>query len=587
MRLINVYTLKLEEFPDERGIEYAILSHRWEEDEVSFQDMQGLEAAKEKKGFAKISKSCEHARYDGYGYVWVDTCCINKESSAELSEAINSMFRWYATSKVCYAFLSDVQINISGSNLRQELKQSMWFTRGWTLQELLAPTNIQFFDRQWTFLGTKHDLHDLLSDHTKISGLVLRHNKSLHTRSVAERMSWAARRVTTRIEDIAYCLMGIFAVNMPLLYGEGEKAFLRLQEEIIKQTDDHTIFAWCMPSDLAYSGLLAGSPAAFADSREYRSVKHPRMHSRHSGKDTPVAKPYTITNRGLSIRFMAVHWTIDTYLVRLNCTSSCIFDDNNLDDENIETYLGIWMRRLAEDDQYIRIRLHGYGLHVTFDDDWWHPALKPGSLFTRPTQSTGFIKMHVRQNPQVNDHDCIEREGGIHIVDPSVLGISDLPDKPGAKVLRGSWNPAKGIISVESDYYAILDLSFAKQGTSEFLLIMFGFDFGWNPICFVQTGRAELGDQRPPDTLLSTWSQMIFHVARKINEESCIAAWNIRGDRHEGMKVALESQRGFQGGTGPQWARVHMWKEIIESKLTWNVQFTLLDRPSDQPCRVQ
>ena len=170
----------------------------------------------------------------------------------------------------------------------------------------------------------------------------------MFTRSIAERMSWASKRVTTRVEDVAYCLMGIFAVNMPLLYGEGGKAFLRLQEEIIKQTDDHSIFAWPMPSNLLGTGLLADSPAAFATCRRVRNVPHPRVIWPGT---TSRAKPHTMTNRGLSIRLMALHNTTDTYFVRLNCADDELAKDNRLYASPPTTYLGIFMRRTNEDDQ--------------------------------------------------------------------------------------------------------------------------------------------------------------------------------------------------------------------------------------------
>ncbi|OBT60606.1 hypothetical protein VE03_10038 [Pseudogymnoascus sp. 23342-1-I1] len=261
MRLINAKTLELEEIWGENDKAYAILSHRWEGGEVSFQDMQNLALASNMKGFGKIQKSCEQAVEDGYSYVWVDTCCIDKDSSAELSEALNSMFRWYEASAVCYAFLSDVPSNTP--TMTPDIGSSKWFTRGWTLQELVATRNVVFYNQQWEFLGTKQTLSKLLSLQTHIDEAIL-NGESLSNRTIAQRMSWASHRVTTRVEDTAYCLLGIFDVYMPMLYGEGKRAFLRLQEEIIKRSDDHTIFAWPIRLD-DQPGLLADSPAAFAD----------------------------------------------------------------------------------------------------------------------------------------------------------------------------------------------------------------------------------------------------------------------------------------------------------------------------------
>ena len=214
---------------------YAILSHRWEEEEVSFQDMQNPILASKKKGFTKIRNACEKGLKHEFTHIWIDTCCINKDSSAELSEAINCMYRWYEASVICFAFLSDV-------NTTARMESSIWFTRGWTLQELIAPREVVFFDHEWNSLGSKEYLYEDLSRWTSIDRDILR-GQPLSRYSVAQRMSWASKRVTTRLEDQAYYLLGIFGVNMPMLYGEREKAFLRLQEEIIKQSDDHTIFA--------------------------------------------------------------------------------------------------------------------------------------------------------------------------------------------------------------------------------------------------------------------------------------------------------------------------------------------------------
>lgn len=246
----------MEEFSGQEVQPYAILSHTWGEDEVCFQDMERADAAN-KKGYEKVKNFCSLAKANGYKYVWVDTCCIDKRSSAELSEAINSMYRWYEEADVCYAYLADVS---SLSNF----SDSRWFTRGWTLQELIAPSNVIFFDRDWQVIGNKADLQYDISWITRIpSNFFL--GDSLGYASVAQRMSWAASRETTRIEDRAYCLLGIFGIYMPMLYGEGDRAFIRLQEEIMKGMDDHSLFAW---RSTAYhdGGILASSPAAFVES---------------------------------------------------------------------------------------------------------------------------------------------------------------------------------------------------------------------------------------------------------------------------------------------------------------------------------
>jgi hypothetical protein len=256
MRLINTETLELENFFGEDIPPYATLSHTWGNEEVTFQDMQSLQQHHTKAGFLKIQGTCKLAQQHKLGYAWVDTCCIDKSSSAELTEAINSMFTWYQCSVRCLAYLSDVPTsNSEAIDLRERelpcqkdelptclstISNSRWFTRGWTLQELLAPEEVYFYDSSWNFLGRRSSLPRLLSVVTRIDEDVIKEPKRMHDSaiSVATKMSWAAHRTTKKMEDRAYSLLGIFCVHMPLLYGEGDHAFTRLQEEIIRNSDD-------------------------------------------------------------------------------------------------------------------------------------------------------------------------------------------------------------------------------------------------------------------------------------------------------------------------------------------------------------
>ncbi|SCV52280.1 related to beta transducin-like protein [Fusarium fujikuroi] len=291
MRLINVETLELESFTGEHGASiptYAVLSHVWTSEEVSLQQMSGLSPLpEESKGYRKIVDFCAKAKAEGFEYGWIDTCCIDKTSSAELSEAINSMFQWYRKSAACYVFLNDVSSaenpRLSGSRFRK----SRWFTRGWTLQELLAPHEVIFLADDWREIGTKASLSATVSDITKIDVATLVKQTWSHV-SIAGIMSWTSMRQTTRLEDQAYSLMGLFDVNMPLIYGEGPKAFYRLQVEIMKATNDDSLFAWSTEplEDCGYSpnegastrgfrflGLLAPSPACFRDSHDIRAPR--------------------------------------------------------------------------------------------------------------------------------------------------------------------------------------------------------------------------------------------------------------------------------------------------------------------------
>ncbi|RYC58231.1 hypothetical protein CHU98_g7980 [Xylaria longipes] len=256
MRLINTATFEICEFPGDSTVDYAILTHTWGEDECNLRDMSrpGVEL---RKGYSKIKFCCEQAMRDGLGWAWVDT--------------------WYSNAKIRYAYLADV----AG---RDGFSSSRWFSRGWTLQELIAPKLVQFYSSGWTLLGSKSELEDMLQEITGIDTFVLSTGNFSQV-CVAKRMSWAAKRDTTRVEDQAYSLMGIFGVNMPLIYGEGQKAFLRLQQEILRVSDDQSLFAWgtplvfpdmhafltSSPIPLMY-GLFADCPADFGTNHDIRQV---------------------------------------------------------------------------------------------------------------------------------------------------------------------------------------------------------------------------------------------------------------------------------------------------------------------------
>lgn len=196
---------------------YAILSHRWEQDELSYQDLQARRN-RDGAGFIKVQKCCKKALEDGFEWLWVDTCCIDKSSSSELSEAINAMFRWYKASARCYAYLSDVDGTEDGTGCLHwaSFKESAWFSRGWTLQELIAPSDVLFLDSAWREMGTRTEL---MADITAVTGIPGPAFISLRHYSVAQIISWASMRMTSRVEDLAYCLLGLFDVGIPLLYG--------------------------------------------------------------------------------------------------------------------------------------------------------------------------------------------------------------------------------------------------------------------------------------------------------------------------------------------------------------------------------
>lgn len=351
MRLLNASTIELEEFTPNRIPPYAILSHTWGIQEVIFEDFQrgAVDSTTKKEPWGEMQDSCQRAMEDGLEYIWIDTCCINKSSSAELSECLNSIFAWYGKASICYAYLVNVPPAAGDPNQPgSAFEHSRWFTRGWTLQELLAPAEVLFFSQHWTEIGRKSidekedALCRTLSRITRIDEDILKHRKPLEFESVARRMAWAAHRETTRPEDMAYSLMGIFSVHMPMLYGEGsERAFLRLQEEIMKQSDDQTIFAWvdCEVSETSLHGLLATSPSKFAG-----------CHHILPYQDWAPRQPYSMTNRGLRIELPIIRREKDEYVAVLDCPSPPEYEDTS--------FLAFFLKRLSTvDGQYTRVKV--------------------------------------------------------------------------------------------------------------------------------------------------------------------------------------------------------------------------------------
>jgi hypothetical protein len=356
MRLLHTTKLEFEDFFDNQIPLYAILSHRWGPDEVSYQDF----LAGRKKGgagYAKILACCHYATQDYLlldvnldlrhisfpshqeellqattvddfyewvqvercDWVWIDTCCIDKSSSAELSEAINSMYSWYSRACVCYAYLSDVLKGETEKRTSRALKASEWHTRGWTLQELVAPKSLVFLDRTWTDIGTRSNHKASVALCTGIDEQLIEDSlQLLGNVSVAEKLSWAGGRTTSRREDEAYCLLGLFEINMPLLYGEGDKAFDRLQGEIIRSSNDESILLWDKRNffRLVPGRVLADAPEQFLWEVpwEERDGRH-----RYSGILGMSRPPFSITNQGLEFRVPTRLSRKGHFLLPLNC----------------------------------------------------------------------------------------------------------------------------------------------------------------------------------------------------------------------------------------------------------------------------
>ena len=277
---------------------YAILSHTWAEDheEVSFNDLM-IRPRITKSGFRKLRFCAKQAAHDRLQYFWVDTCCINKSNNSELSEAINSMFRLYRDATKCYVYLLDVstsdndQVNPLLQSWEPDFRKSRWFTRGWTLQELLAPSSVEFFSSNEKLLGDKKSLESLLHEITGIAVEALR-GIPLSEFSVNERMSWAETRETKREEDRAYSLLGIFGIHIPLIYGEGrEHAFKRLRKEIQNSlTGEHTIicfvFSYMLINSCKKTSSICSTPRVEAAYRTHGQQSPTRTRSGHPQKHT-------------------------------------------------------------------------------------------------------------------------------------------------------------------------------------------------------------------------------------------------------------------------------------------------------------
>ncbi|KAL8846614.1 MAG: hypothetical protein Q9221_008308 [Calogaya cf. arnoldii] len=344
IRLLNVESLTLQQFKNNECPPYVILSHRWPEDpseEAVYEDMAQFHEHrqspqwKKARSTAKIVGACQKVLEDtsqAIRHIWIDTVCIRQENPMESSTAINSMYRLYSSAVECYVYLSDY-LTLKDHTLGQ----SDWFTRGWTLQELLAPHTVKFYDKDWRYLGERWDLKEHLSNLTGIDPEYL--SSFARNASISARMSWMAGRKTTVPEDTAYCLLGLFDVNIPLLYGEGkERAFLRLQEEIMKYSDDQTLFVWMDEehffggTNLGNTGLLARSPDCYCFTGHYLPWFNPENN-----------KPYQMTNKGIAIDLRlrmlrdGNELLEDKFIATLNC-----HDDGFLD------YAGVYLQKSPE-----------------------------------------------------------------------------------------------------------------------------------------------------------------------------------------------------------------------------------------------
>ncbi|KAM0256340.1 hypothetical protein ACHAPA_012195 [Fusarium lateritium] len=359
---------------------YAILSHTWisSKEETTYQDMKTRKVdinndVYKQKGWSKLRRYCDRAAKDGWDWAWMDTCCIDKTNPADTQEAINAMFRWYQRAGICYAHLEDLDVvrdvkdmdlpqnvdfdetigsqnaaNSSGplhKALERFFIKAKWFTRGWTLQELLAPHHLVFVDCAWRRIGTRESW---ALEIQRASNIEARHLTSFEPTdfascSTAMRFSWASGRETTVEEDETYALLGLFGISLPLIYGEGQRqAFNRLQRQLITVYNDDSLFAWKeQQANSANSapkwGILARSVKDFWDSSKVKALGH-------------YGNTFSMTNQGLEIT--AKYWRqnseLNAAIICLNCS---IGSDSS-------QKIGIYLSYDADADAYHRIRIH-------------------------------------------------------------------------------------------------------------------------------------------------------------------------------------------------------------------------------------
>ena len=377
MRFLNIETCKMETKEEDAELEEAlakcaIISHRWGEHELSFQQYEEriknssyknqfdnpgptpLWNEGQSEGFLKLARARLKARHQeptqpqfDLKYIWMDTCCIDKENQQELAKTFTMMFRLYRSATVTFAQLPDVSATPDGfQELVEEkdtkkvikprvgcLESSDWFTRGWTLQELLAPTTMYFFDRYWRFIGTKNTLSARIEKATQIKAQYL--HGDISQACIAVKMSWLARRRTAKIEDMAYCMFGIFGISTFIRYGEGEGAFLRLGEELLRQHhSDESIFAWRSPTGtknpespiITSCGLLAPWPTCYLESgnltiRSRRYAPRKGLEAfKVAGGGIELQAPNKLPANGNAAEWMKIRAALRrNYWLKLNC----------------------------------------------------------------------------------------------------------------------------------------------------------------------------------------------------------------------------------------------------------------------------
>lgn len=507
MRLLNAKNRKLQYFNNENNApEYAILSHTWGDDEVTYRDIISLskEQLRQKKAFQKIEKCCIKALEWGLEWVWMDTCCIDQTSSAELSEAINSMYQWYRQSAVCFAHLQGVtavekdflqSIDADRAHLRRKrsFDEARWFNRGWCLQELLAPRNMHFYNTHWEYVGSKYSLKTHISKVTGIDeyGMFI---PDLSVLSVAHRMSWAARRQTTRPEDVAYCLLGIFNINMPLLYGEGQtRAFYRLQEEIMRRTEDHSLFAWGgdgidFRNDMV--GFLAPHPSAF----KYGIIDLKGLPRQ--------VEPLSITGRGIRAELPLIRAERGDFVAVIGCCRS----------EISEGYYAVPVARLT----------------------------KSSDVYRRTSSELQILSEVAVQNAKTSTLFLLRQSNPTHLEDKntmqvwfSLLEMRDCIYRIKAALPESVWNPGRRVFAFspsDFDGRPQMDVIFVNAKGDGFVLKMH-LDLS-KKLCFLDLTK--YSEAKPKDhshldlTELRSWASMEEKIRHGSEDELALGSHTVR-----------------------------------------------------------
>ncbi|KAH9889556.1 heterokaryon incompatibility protein-domain-containing protein [Cubamyces lactineus] len=477
MYLLNTKTAELHYFISSSEVRYAILSHVWQDvrNELSFRDVKNVSAECALSGeiprsrvSAKIRNCCIFAQRAGYEWVWIDTCCIDHHSSAELSEAINSMYAWYADADVCYAYLYDVGDDGDPSAPHSSFRRSRWFERGWTLQELIAPARVVFLSQTWCTLGSKYMLATVVEQITAIQKEILTGERPLDSVSVAQRMSWAAKRKTTRVEDRAYSLLGIFGISMPTIYGEGPRAFVRLQEEILRRIPDQSIFAWGRlhadvdaarkrmesedvdPTQRARSGdqsgvafdvqakmqdMLAPSPSEFIDSAGYKPIN---ISDISAALGLPLRMPhYALTSHGIRTQLPLSEHVIESWRSWMARTASATTQHVQLALLACENAQGQYVLLFLRRAKYSGSLQYAVGEFIdgTAEEHYYRGAFLPRELLVRieaPPLVKGPDVAEVNMNPlRLQSHSHREHRtfqyGNFELHEPYIYHQSSAP----------------------------------------------------------------------------------------------------------------------------------------------------------------